>query len=188
MKLLGVMFAAILMSMLSSLAYAQKTCENLSSLSLPDTTITMAQTVAAGAFAPPEPFPVGSFGAFRFVAAKDLPEFCRVAAIAKPTKDSEIKFEVWMPSASNWNGKFMAVGNGGLSGAVEYLLMDAALSRGYATASTNTGHDGGVGDARFALGHPEKVVDFGYRAVHEMTLKAKLAVTAYYGVAPKFSY
>jgi feruloyl esterase len=111
--------------------------------------ITKAELVARGAFAPPEPFTAGRVGGFQFVAAKDLPEFCRVAAIAKPSKDSEIKFEVWMPS--HWNGKLMGVGNGGFSGAVDYLLMNAALSRGYATASTNTGHDGGDGDASFAL-------------------------------------
>lgn len=163
-------------------------CKSLTALKLPDTTIIRAETVAAGAFAPPEPFLVGPVGGFEFVAAKDLPEFCRVAAITKPSRDSEIKFEVWMPAPSNWNGKFMGVGNSGFSGEIEYLLMDAALSRGYATASTNTGHDGGVGDASFALGHPEKVIDFGYRAVHEMTLKAKLTVAAYYGTAPKFSY
>jgi feruloyl esterase len=163
-------------------------CAALADLKLPDTTITKAETVAAGAFAPPYPFPVGPLGGFQFVAAKDLAEFCRVAAVAKPSKDSEIKFEVWMPSPSRWNAKFIGVGNRGFSGAVEYLLMDAALSRGYAAASTNTGHDGEPGDASFALGHPEKVIDFGYRAVHEMTLKAKLVIAAYYGTAPKFSY
>lgn len=164
------------------------TCERLNALKLPDTMITKAETMAGGAFAPPEPSPVGRLGALEFVAAKDLPEFCRVAAITKPAKDSEIKLEVWLPPPSKWNGKFMGVGNGGFLGAVNYWEMDAALSRGYATASTNTGHDGGPGDASFALGHPEKVIDFGYRAVHEMTLKAKLAIAAYYGKTPKFSY
>lgn len=169
-------------------ANASSTCKNLTALKLSDTTITLAEMVAAGAFAPPEPFPAGRFGGYEFVAAKDLPEFCRVAGIIKPSKDSEIKFEVWMPSPSHWNGKFMGGGNSGFSGEIMYLLLDAALSRGYAAASTNTGHDGEVGDASFALGHPEKVIDFGYRAVHEMTLKAKLTLAAYYGTAPKFSY
>ena len=171
-------------------AEAQK-CAALADLKLPDATITTVETVAAGAFAPLGPFPegpLGGLGRLQFVASKDLPEFCRVAAISKPSKDSEIKFEVWMPSRSNWNGRFMGIGNEGFSGAVEYPLMGAALARGYATASTNTGHDGELGDASFALGHREKVIDFGYRAVHEMTLKAKLTVTAYYGTAPKFSY
>ena len=164
------------------------TCKGLTAVKLPDTTITLAEMVAAGAFAPPQPFPVGRLGAHEFVAARDLPEFCRVVAITKPSKDSEIKFEVWMPSPSKWNGKFMGVGNGGFSGVVNYWELDASLSRGYAAASTNTGHDGAPGDASFALGHPEKVIDFGYRAVHEMTLNAKLTIAAYYGKAPKFSY
>ena len=169
---------------------AQK-CASLADVKLPDATISTAETVAARAFAPLGPFPegpLGGLGRLQFVAAKDLPEFCRVAAISKPSKDSEIKFEVWMPSRSNWNGRFMGIGNEAFSGAVEYPLMGAALARGYATVSTNTGHDGGLGDASFALGHPEKVIDFGYRAVHEMTLNAKLIITAYYGTAPKFSY
>jgi feruloyl esterase len=104
-----------------------------------------------------------------------------------PSKDSEIKFEVWMP-ASNWNGKFIGLGNGAMGGSISYASMAAALSRGYAASSTDTGHEGSGQDGSFALGHREKVIDFGYRAVHEMTVKAKLIVAAYYGRAPTFSY
>src|SRR5690242_7052528 len=113
------------------------------------------------------------------------PASCRVAATLRPSSDSDIKIEVWMP-VSGWNGKFQAVGNGGWSGAIVYPSLARALSRGYATASTDTGHSGG--GASFALGHPEKLVDFGYRAVHEMTVKAKAIITAYYGAGPKLSY
>lgn len=169
-------------------ANASSTCKNLTALKLPDTTIALAETVAAGAFTPPRTVLEKGLLGLDPVAAKDLPEFCRVAGIVKPSKDSEIKFEVWMPSPPRWNGKLMGVGNGGLLGEIEYPLMGAALSHGYATASTNTGHDGGPGDASFAIGHREKVIDLGYRAVHEMTLKAKLTVAAYYGTPPKFSY
>jgi feruloyl esterase len=117
----------------------------------------------------------------------NLPVFCRVVGEVKPTKDSDIKFEVWMPT-SDWNGKFMGVGNGGWSGEIWYPFMGVALRRGYATASTDTGHEGSGEDASFALGHPEKVIDFGYRAVHEMTVKAKAIIAAFYGNAPKHSY
>jgi feruloyl esterase len=117
----------------------------------------------------------------------NLAVFCRVAGEIKPTKDSGIKFEVWMP-ASGWNGKFMGIGNGGWSGAISYPFMGVALRRAYATASTDTGHEGNIADASFALGHPEKVIDFGYRAVHETTVKAKAIIAAYYGNAPKLSY
>ena len=115
----------------------------------------------------------------------DLPAFCRVAATLKPSSDSDIKIEVWLPTA-NWNGKFQAVGNGGWTGNIAYPAMMEGLRRGYATSSTDTGHVGG--SASFALGHPEKVVDFGYRSVHEMTLKAKSMVAAYYGNPPRRSY
>jgi feruloyl esterase len=87
--------------------------------------------------------------------------------------------------ASKWNGKFLGVG-AGWSGAIAYPAMIDALNRGYATASTDTGHEGS--SASFAPGHPEKLVDFGYRSVHEMTVTAKKAVAAYYGQAPRLSY
>jgi hypothetical protein len=120
-------------------------------------------------------------------AFKSLPTFCRIAATLKPTSDSDIKIEIWIP-VSGLNGKFIAVGNGGWAGAISYADMGVALARGYAVASTNTGHDGTFDDASFASGHPEKLIDFGYRAVHEMTAKAKAIITAYYGNAPKRSY
>ncbi len=157
------------------------TCDSLSSLALPDTTVTLAQSVAPGEFTPPS----GRAGAPFNAAFKNLPAFCRVAATLKPTSDSDIKIEVWLP-ASGWNGKFQAVGNGGWAGVISYPAMAQAVARGYATSSTDTGHVGATGS--FALGHPEKLIDFGYRAVHEMTVKAKAIVGAFYGDAPKLSY
>lgn len=93
--------------------------------------------------------------------------------------------EIWLP-ASGWNRKFQAVGNGGWAGVISYNAMAEALHDGYATSSTDTGHVGATG--KFAIDHPEKLVDFGYRAVHEMTLKAKSVIDAYYGAAPRMSY
>jgi feruloyl esterase len=164
------------------------TCESLSTLKLPDATVTLAQPVAAGAFTPPDPnsIPDARMQAVRGLPSlRDLPAFCRVALTLKPTEDSDVKVEVWLP-ASGWNGKLMGVGNGGWSGNIVYPSLSQALARGYAAASTDTGHRGA--DASFALGHTEKLVDFAYRAVHEMTAKAKLVVAAYYGGAPKLSY
>jgi hypothetical protein len=152
------------------------TCEEMAELKLPNTTITAAQSVAAGAFTPPTS---------SATPYKELPSFCRVAGVIKPTNGSEIKFEVWLPSA-NWNGKFHGIGNGGFAGSISYTGLAGALARGYATASTDTGHSGG--DASWALGHPEKIVDYGHRAIHEMTEKAKLVVKAFYGDGPKRSY
>jgi feruloyl esterase len=180
-------------------AAAQQSCENLTSLKLPDTTITLVQSVSAGDFTPVADFgpgpatalpgsgPAGRGGRSggAGTAYKNLPAFCRVAAEIKPTADSDIKIEVWMPAAG-WNGKLQSTGNGGWSGAIEYGAMGQALSRGYATTGTNTGHDGGSGS--FALGHPEKLIDFGYRAVHLMTVEAKAVIAAYYGRGPSLSY
>jgi len=172
---------------LPAVAAAANSCESLSSLSLPDTTITMATPVAPGALDLPAAGGAFAPAALTPVALKDLPAFCRVALTIKPTADSDIKVEVWMP-ASNWNGKFMAIGNGGWAGTISYAVMTTPLARGYATASTDTGHEGKGFDGSFAIGHPEKFIDFGYRSVHEMTLKAKAVISAYYGSAPKRSY
>jgi len=152
-------------------------CADLRMLSLPNVTITTAAPVDAGAFTPP-----GGGAAAGFRA---LPAFCRVAATLKPSSDSDIKIEVWLP-ASGWNGKLQAVGNGAFNGTIGYAAMGAALTRGYAAASTDTGHVGG--GARWALGHPERVIDFGWRAVHEMTVTAKKIVASHYDAAPRFAY
>ena len=157
---------------------AGASCADLSKLALPNASITLAQAVEAGGFTPPG---AGNASA----ASRALPAFCRVAATLKPTTDSDIKIEVWMP-ASGWNGKFQAVGNGAFSGAIAYPAMTTALAKGYATSSTDTGHAGG--SANFALGHPEKVIDFGWRSVHEMTTAAKKIIAAHYDSGPKFSY
>lgn len=161
---------------LGSAKAAAANCESLAELKLANTTITTAQTVTAGAFTPP----AGGAAGFN-----DLPAFCRVAGVIRPTSDSEIKFEVWMPSA-NWNGKLQGIGNGGFAGTISYGGLAAALARGYAAASTDTGHSGN--DASWALGHPEKIIDYGHRAIHEMTVQAKAIIQAFYGGGPKRSY
>jgi feruloyl esterase len=122
------------------------------------------------------------------VKYENTPAFCRVAATIRPSPDSVIKVEVWLPPASAWNGKFMAIGNGGQAGQIYYQQMGTPLSLGYAVASTDTGHEGTTADGSYALGHPEKVIDFGYRAVHEMVLKSRAIVNSYYAQAAKKSY
>ena len=162
--------------MATPLSAAGAPCDGLASLGLPDSEITVARTVEAGAFTPP----TGSASPFQ-----DLPVFCRVAATLKPSSDSEIKIEVWMP-ASGWNKKFLANGNGGWTGSINYNTLANSLRLGFATAMTDTGHEGGSGS--FALGHPEKLTDFAYRAVHDMTTAAKAVIKAYYGEEPGVSY
>ncbi|MBV8730716.1 MAG: tannase/feruloyl esterase family alpha/beta hydrolase [Acidobacteriia bacterium] len=152
-------------------------CESLAGLSLPGASITMAQGVAAGGFS----IPAGRGGG----GVSNLPAFCRVTATLKPSADSEIKMELWLP-ASGWNGKFEANGNGGWNGSISPVTLAGGLTRGYASAMSDLGHEGG--SASFALGHPEKLVDFGYRAAHEMTVASKAIVAAYYGQPLKESY
>ena len=155
-------------------------CGTLKSLALPHATLT-AEAREPGPFTSPyggRPVP-------------NLPAFCRVTGVLKPTPDSDIRFEVWLPAPSAWNGKLQGYGNGGFAGDIGYPGLADAVSHGYAAASTDTGHQATPGkdpDAHWALNHPEKVADFGYRAVHETALAAKQIVTAYYGDAPKHSY
>ena len=157
-------------------------CESLASLTLPDAKVTRAERVSAGAFAAPAPPPIPVQPDY-----SRLPAFCRVAATISPTPDSAIKMEIWMP-AEGWNGKFVGVGNGGFSGAIWYFAMVEPLSRGYAVAGTDTGHEGGQADASFAIGHPERLVDYGWRAVHEMTVKSKAIIARHYGTTASRSY
>jgi len=155
-------------------------CENVKAWArdVKNATITLAEPVAPGAFTPQ-----GGRGADAF---KTLPAFCRVAATITPVPDSEIKIEVWLPE-SGWNGKLQSVGNGAWAGSIGYPAMATALAAGYATASTDTGHTGN--NPNFITTHPEKVNDFGYRAIHEMTVLAKGIIGAYYGgQGPKYSY
>src|SRR5690348_16406392 len=160
---------------------AGRSCESLLALKLESATVTLAEVIPAGGFRAPGNGANGQ-NAARFA---ELPSFCRVAATLKPSADSDIKVEIWLP-ASGWNGKFEAVGNGGWAGTIGYLAMAQALARGYATTSTDTGHSTPGGS--FALGHPEKLVDYAYRSEHEMTVKAKAIVDAFYGSAPTRSY
>ena len=156
---------------------ARTVCTGLARLALPAASITLAQDVAAGAFALPDAAPTK--------AARALPAFCRVAATLKPTAASDIKIEVWLP-ASGWTGRFQAVGNGAFSGAIAYPAMMTALARGDVAASTDTGHVGG--SASFALDSAERLTDFGWRAVHEMTVAAKRLIAAHYQTPVEYAY
>jgi len=169
----------ILPGLLAVPAFAAS-CESLATLALPGTNITLAQIVPAGHFSPPSDRQARGPDPY-----KELPEFCRVAATLKPSSDSDIKVEVWLPT-NGWNRKFQAVGNGGWAGVISYPAMAEAIRGGYASASTDTGHVGGRGT--FALDHPEKLTDFSWRSEHEMTVKAKAVIQAFYGSAPRLSY
>src|SRR5579859_3918369 len=178
--LLCLFFKAAVLSAIGSGQAAAKPagCGSLSGLNLPHTTITSAQFVPAGGFTlqagalmrPQAQMTQRAFG--------NLPAFCRVAATLKPTPDSEIKIEVWLP-ASGWNGKLLGIGNGGFAGMIDTMQLAVTVKSGYVSTATDTGHTGSPIDGAWAMGHPEKVIDFGHRGIHEMTRVAKAVSKAY---------
>lgn len=177
--LASALILVVLAFMFPGRASAQRSCETMASLTLSGASITSATSVATGAFKPPS-------GPGQPAPNYALPAFCRVLGVAKPTSDSDIKFEVWLP-ASGWNGKFEQVGNGGFAGTIPEAAMSEPLHRGYATAATDDGHVGGT-DVSWAIDHPEKVMDFGYRAVHVVSMQAKAIITAFYRKSPRLAY
>src|SRR5260370_13725090 len=159
-----------------------KAWEGLAQLEMPGAKILSAQAVAAGAFTPTpnmSPWVVGDLSFYKTLGA-----FCRVVVEATPSADSSIKIEVWMPvndhKGSGWNGKLQGQANGGFAGEIGYHGLGIAVQQDYATAGTDTGHSGEATHASWALGHPEKVTDFGYRGIHEMTRAAKALIKAFY--------
>jgi len=206
-----VLLSSLLVIFFALQGHAAVPCDTLSTLKLPNTTITMAQVVGAGAFvAPPRPGRGqpggrgeegeaggddgadgaeqgrgGGRGEPRVNPYLNLPPFCRIAATLTPTRDSEIKIEVWMP-VSGWNNKLLAVGNGAWAGSISHASMAPGVAAGYAATSTDTGHEGGR--ASTFINRPEKVLDFAYRAVHETAVAAKAITAAFYGGGPRLSY
>ena len=118
---------------------------------------------------------------------KTLPAFCGVVIWRADRLGLGHRREVWMP-LEGWNGRLQDLGNGGFAGLIDHFELGAAMAKGYAATATDTGHTGSPIDAAWALGHPEKVVDFGHRGIHEMTSAAKLVVQKFYGAGPTHSY
>ena len=112
--------------------------------------------------------------------------YCRVLITSTPVADSEIHSEVWLPATENWNGKLLGTGNGGYSSQIDVRAMRTAISQGYAVTGSDTGHSGG--DLKFGAGHPAKIDDWAYRAVHVMTEAAKIVLRSYYGRLPEHAY
>ena len=180
------MLYALLTTLAPAVAHAAEpaaSCASFAMLTLPDGVVTAAEQVDAGRYKMPDG-PLSRLTALPgmnvagHVKDGPNPAFCRVAATLKPTPVPDIKVEVWLP-LSGWNGKFMGAGSFGWSGSLMLGGMVSGIEEGYATASTDTGHDGE--GARFALGHSEKLVDYAYRADHLMTVDAKAIVQGFYG-------
>lgn len=191
--------------MLLSAASSTTPCESLASFKLDKASINSAQMIPegpaptrgrgrGGPAGPPAADGQAPRGGGAPNTARDnappalIPAHCRVQLVLAPSSDSHIEMEMWLPPIEKWNGKFMGVGNGGFAGSIQGLTneMPQALRLGYATAGTDTGHQDQGG--AWAIGHPEKMIDFGYRATHEMTLKAKQLVKAFYDRSEQYSY
>lgn len=153
-------------------------CGALKSLKLQDTTITSAEAVAAGS-----PVSVSDSRP----AITGLPAFCRVAGVMRPSSDSVIRFEVWLPE-HDWNGSLIGAGNGGFAGSIGYDEFVNYLKRNFVVAGSDAGHQAEATDASWAWHHPEKVKDFGWRAVHLTRLRAAEIVAAYYGKHDEKAY
>jgi len=154
-------------------------CAGLAATALPQSRILSAELIPAGTLS------IAGVTVSQFAS---LPEFCRVQIRSTPSSDSEIGIEVWMPMAG-WNGRFLGTGNGGFGGELSYSSMANAVLYGYATAGTDTGHVSiAEANASWALGHPQKVIDFGFRAIHEMTANALALIEVFYGKAPAHKY
>src|SRR4051794_37380431 len=193
MRFLAACFGAVLLATLGLSAQTTRSgngamtsdrlteCSAFPGLAIDGTTITSAAMVTSGTL---EIAPS--------TKVTDMPAFCRVQAISKPSADSNIFFEVWLPDRSNWNGRFLSTGEGGFAGTPNYSrngldgAMDEIVRRGYATASTDTGHR--TTDNWWAVGHPEKAADYLYRAKHATTVAAKAIVASFYGRQPSHSY
>ena len=155
-------------------------CEDLTQLAFEgNTTVTAATMITSGTLVTQTN-----------ITLTNLPPFCRVQGVSRPTADSNIYYEVWLPTA--WNGKFLSSGEGGYAGALNYTRrgldggLDEIVRRGYATTSTDTGHV--ASDTWWAVGHPERAIDYLYRSKHLVTVAAKALIAAYYGRPASYSY
>ena len=142
-------------------------CATLKNLQIADTNIILAETVTSGVLE------IADTGG----PLRDLPAFCRVAGELRPTKDSKIRFEVWLP-VQGWNGRMLGSGNGGFAGSIGYQHLAGYLKRGFAVEGTDAGHQAEGTDASWAYGHPEKIKDFGWRAIHLTAERAKQILDA----------
>lgn len=149
-------------------------CTQLTGRQIGDGTVEKAEFVPAGSKLVMVPDPT-SFG------------FCRVTARTSSGPASTIKVAVWLPE--QWNGKMAGLGGGGYSGgfASADVSFRGPVSKGYATLATDAGHDTSA-QAEWALGHPEKIEDYGHRANHQGALFGKALVAAYYGAPAKRAY
>lgn len=148
-------------------------CAALVGVTTADATMTSAATVPANTVISGVTTPVA---------------MCRVQGTARPSADSEIKFEVWLPdTAAAWTGRMKVNGTGGYAGSVPYARLGQDVGDGFVSAGSNMGHDGGEA-ASWTLNRPEKVKDWGLRAHYSVATAAKALAAARFGGPVRYSY
>ena len=158
-------------------ADVREQCLQLEKLSLQTAVVLSSTPIAAGSFTAPD----GK-------AHPELADFCRFVGSARPSSDSDIRFEVWMP-LKGWNGRLWGIGGRNLAGEISYKGLAGRLSEGYAAVASDSGHPSATTmDSAWAVGHHEKLIDYGYRAAHEVTVAAKRVIAAFYGRTAERSY
>jgi Tannase and feruloyl esterase len=178
-------------------------CTSLQMLQLKDTTITSATDNDSGVFIVPGSNPPQTI--------TGLPAYCRVTATLTPTSDSSIRIEVWLPK-NTWNGRFLGTGGGGFQGVISYNSLAGGIQAGFAATNSDLGTGssgcsplycgsaGNMGNPLAILfgdpaapttglfGHPERIKDFGYRAIHLMTVRGKEIAKLFYGQKAQTAY
>jgi feruloyl esterase len=154
-------------------------CRDLVSAALPNVTISSA-TEETGSFESP----ADGLGN----TTKVTVPFCRVVGIAKSEAASRIGFELWLPPPDKWNGRMLASGDLGHSGALIYPSLNDALTRGFAALGDDLGHQSNAFAMDWAVGHPERIKDWGHRGSHFSAIAGKAIIAAYYGNGPSHSY
>lgn len=155
------MIASLLAALLATAPTARLDCAAALRIELPGARVTAATPVAGDSIGPKP--------------------YCRVEAAI----DAETHIVALLPD--EWNGRFLMGGAGGFVGAVQNQV-EGSVHQGYATAGTDAGHSGFAGSAEWALGHQQRVIDYGHRAVHRSAEVTKALITAYYGRPAEHSY
>jgi feruloyl esterase len=174
---MAALLAAVMLS--AQPLVAAVSCASLDGMALAGNgKVTLTQSIPAGPYTAPD----GS-------TYPNLPAFCRVVAVLKPTANSDINVEVWLPDTPGWNGRLVGTGNGGYAGAIVYSELGNTLALGFAVANTDMGSSPATAlNGKPLTGHLSKQIDFGYRSTHDMTVAAKEIVLAFYGTNAAFSY
>ncbi|GAW20641.1 hypothetical protein ANO14919_101490 [Xylariales sp. No.14919] len=116
----------------------------------------------------------------------NLPGLCAVTVAVASSTASVYRLGLFLPA--EWNNRFLAVGNGGFGGGINWLDMGAGAQYGFAVVSTDTGHDSTSSNVSWALDNPEARTDWGWRALHGSVVLGKLLTQAYYGSSIAYSY